>query len=80
MFFKQGNLPILSEQGKLLIDECGNIKLAADGNGCIYKSMKIDGVIDDMKKEELSGYLLELLIMHFLIWLIQYYLDLQLMI
>jgi UDP-N-acetylglucosamine/UDP-N-acetylgalactosamine diphosphorylase len=50
MFFKQGNLPILSEQGKLLIDECGNIKLAADGNGCIYKSMKIDGVIDDMKK------------------------------
>ena len=41
-FFNQGNLPLLSEEGKLLVDEEFNIKLAADGNGCIYKSMKND--------------------------------------
>lgn len=49
MFFEQGNLPLLGEDGKLLIDQNYNIKLAADGNGCIYKSMKNGGVIDDMK-------------------------------
>ena len=51
IFFVQGNLPLLSEDGKLLVDEDFNIKIAADGNGCIYKSMKKDGVIDDMKKK-----------------------------
>lgn len=49
-FFKQGNLPLISEEGKLLVDENLHIKYAADGNGCIYKSMRIDGILDDMKK------------------------------
>ena len=49
-FFKQGNLPLISEEGKLLVDENFHIKYAADGNGCIYKSMRIDGILDDMKK------------------------------
>jgi len=49
-FFKQGNLPLIDENGKLLVDENLHIKYAADGNGCIYKSMKIDGIIEDMKK------------------------------
>ncbi len=51
MFFKQGNLPLLSQEGKVLIDENFNIKLAADGNGCIYKAMKKDGVLNDMKSK-----------------------------
>ncbi len=50
-FFAQGNLPLLSEEGKVLIDENYNIKIAADGNGCIYKSMKNDGILDDMKQK-----------------------------
>ena len=50
-FFKQGNLPLVSEEGKLLVDENFHIKYAADGNGCIYKSMRIDGILDDMKKK-----------------------------
>ncbi len=50
-FFIQGDLPLLSEDGKLLIDENYNIKLAADGNGCIYKAMKKDGILADMKKK-----------------------------
>ena len=49
-FFKQGNLPLLSEEGKLLIDENYNIKIASDGNGSIYKSMKNEGILSDMKK------------------------------
>ena len=49
-FFKQGNLPLIDENGKLLVDENLHIKYAADGNGCIYKSMKTDGIIEDMKK------------------------------
>lgn len=58
-FFAQGNLPLLSEEGKVLIDENYNIKIAADGNGCIYKSMKNDGILDDMKQKALNGYLLD---------------------
>ena len=50
-FFKQGNLPLISEDGKLLVDENLHIKYAADGNGCIYKSMRIDGILDDMKQK-----------------------------
>ena len=50
-FFKQGNLPLISEDGKLLVDENLHIKYAADGNGCIYKSMRIDGILDDIKQK-----------------------------
>ena len=52
-FFNQGNLPLLSEDGKLLVDENYNIKIAADGNGCIYKAMAEDGIIDDMKDKNI---------------------------
>lgn len=50
-FFIQGDLPLLGEDGKILLDENMNIKLAAAGNGCIYQSMKQDGIIEDMKKK-----------------------------
>ncbi len=50
-FFNQGNLPLLNEDGKLMIDENYNIKIASDGNGSIYKSMKRDGIIDNMKEK-----------------------------
>ena len=50
MFFNQGNLPLLSEDGKILIDENYNIKVASDGNGSIYKAMDREGVLLDMQK------------------------------
>lgn len=53
-FFKQGNLPLLSEDGKLLVDENFNIKYAADGNGCIFKAMKQYGILDDMKNKNIK--------------------------
>ena len=51
IFFKQGELPMCSEEGKLLIDENGLIKEAADGHGGIFGSMKRNGIIDDMKQK-----------------------------
>ena len=54
MFFNQGNLPLLSEDGKILIDENYNIKVASDGNGSIYKAMDREGVLLDMQKRNIK--------------------------
>ncbi len=48
--FEQGELPLLNEQGKLLIGENGLIKEASNGNGGIFNSMLKKGVIADMEK------------------------------
>ena len=48
-FFKQGELPMCSEDGKLLIDENNRIKEAADGHGGIFESMRRNGIIFDME-------------------------------
>lgn len=48
-FFKQGELPMVSEEGKLLVDENNNIKEAADGHGGIFESMRRNGIIFDME-------------------------------
>ena len=48
-FFKQGKLPMLDTKGKILLNEKGEIKEAADGHGGIFQSMLRDGVIYDMK-------------------------------
>jgi len=50
IFFKQGELPMCSEDGKLLIDETGLIKEAADGHGGIFESLRKNNVIEDMEK------------------------------
>lgn len=49
-FFKQGEMPLLNKQGKLIIGENRHVKLASDGNGGIFYSMAKNGIIDDMKK------------------------------
>ncbi len=49
-FFKQGELPVLDEQGKLLFNKEGKINEAADGHGGIFTAMQKNGVIEDMKK------------------------------
>ena len=50
-FFKQGELPMLDTKGKILVGEDGLVKLAADGHGGIFYSMRREGVIEDMKKK-----------------------------
>lgn len=49
IFFKQGELPMIDTQGKVLINEDGFIKQAADGHGGIFESLRKNGVIFDMK-------------------------------
>lgn len=49
MFFVQGELPMIGEDGKILIDEKGMVKEAADGHGGIFEAMYKDGVLKDMK-------------------------------
>ena len=48
-FFKQGQLPMVDEQGKILLNEHGQIKQAADGHGGIFVSMRKNGIIYDMQ-------------------------------
>ena len=48
--FEQGKLPLITEQGKLLIGEDGLIKEASNGNGGIFNSMLKQGAISDMEK------------------------------
>ena len=50
MFFKQGELPMIDENGKLIIDEQGLIKEAADGHGGVFESLYKSGALEDMKK------------------------------
>lgn len=49
-FFIQNELPMVDVKGKILVDEKGLVKLAADGHGGIFEAMRNDGVITDMKK------------------------------
>eukprot|EP00033_Pygsuia_biforma_P002935 GCRY01003236.1.p1 GENE.GCRY01003236.1~~GCRY01003236.1.p1 ORF type:complete len:465 (-),score=150.62 GCRY01003236.1:8-1402(-) len=50
MFFKQGKLPILTTEGKIILQEPGKIASGPDGNGGIYRAMKEKGVLADMAR------------------------------
>jgi UDP-N-acetylglucosamine pyrophosphorylase len=52
--FKQGKAPLISTEGRLLIGKDKLIKEASDGNGSIYKSLKVDGMLDDMKNNNIK--------------------------
>ncbi|MBR3697885.1 MAG: UTP--glucose-1-phosphate uridylyltransferase [Clostridia bacterium] len=49
-FFIQGELPMISLNGKILMEENGYVKFAANGHGGTLSSMEKSGVIDEMKK------------------------------
>ncbi len=49
-FFIQGELPMVGEDGKILVDEKGMVKQAADGHGGIFEAMYKDGILKDMKE------------------------------
>ena len=53
-FFIQGQLPMVSEDGKILLNEEGRIKLAADGHGGIFKAMVDKGYLADMKSKNIK--------------------------
>lgn len=53
-FFKQGKLPIMNLDGKLLINKDGIIREASDGNGSIYPSLAKSGMLDKMKQQNVK--------------------------
>ncbi|KAI4500424.1 hypothetical protein M0802_004386 [Mischocyttarus mexicanus] len=46
--FKQGMIPCFTLNGKIILDEKHKISRAPDGNGGLYKALKIQGVLNDM--------------------------------
>lgn len=50
-FFKQGKLPMLDTNGKILLDENGMIKQAADGHGGIFEALRKNGILYDMREK-----------------------------
>ncbi len=50
-FFIQGKLPMIDTNGKILLDENGMMKQAADGHGGIFEAMRKNGILYDMKEK-----------------------------
>lgn len=50
MLFKQGELPLIDTNGKMLIGKDLKIKEASDGNGGVFSSLRITGMLADMKE------------------------------
>jgi UDP-N-acetylglucosamine pyrophosphorylase len=49
-FFMQGQLPMVDTEGKILINEDGLVKEAADGHGGIYEALVKNGMVDKMQE------------------------------
>ncbi len=49
VFFEQGVLPCISNDGKILLEAKGRVAVAPDGNGGIYQALVTSGVLADLK-------------------------------
>ena len=49
IFFAQGTLPCLTQNGQIIMENQYQCAMAPDGNGGIYPAMEKSGVLDDMK-------------------------------
>ena len=49
-FFKQGELPMVALDGKILLETDGTVKKAANGHGGTLKSLETNHILDDMKE------------------------------
>ena len=52
-FFTQGELPMLTEEGKMLVEN-GLIKTGADGNGGVFVALRKQKIIEDMKNKNIK--------------------------
>ncbi len=52
-FFTQGELPMLTEEGKMVVEN-GLIKTGSDGNGGVFTALKKQKIIEDMKNKNIK--------------------------
>lgn len=50
-YFKQGEIPLIDTNGKLLVDEKLNLRSASNGNGSIFSSMEEKGILTEMESQ-----------------------------
>ena len=53
-FFTQGKLPIIDLDGKLILKEPYLVKDASNGNGNVFKSMKYNGIVEDLEAHNIK--------------------------
>ena len=53
-FFIQGEMPMIDVNGKVLLNENGFIKQAADGHGGIFEAMFNNNIVKDMKENNIK--------------------------
>lgn len=53
-FFKQGELPMLDANGKVLMEKKWKIKEGPDGNGGIFEALKQNGIIDEINGQNIK--------------------------
>lgn len=49
-FFKQGQLPVVDDKGKIILKEKSCISVGANGNGGCFLALKESGALENMKK------------------------------
>lgn len=53
-FFAQGKLPLIDLDGKLILQEPYLVKDASNGNGNVFKSLKIHAIIEEFEKQNIK--------------------------
>jgi len=53
-FFKQGQLPLLDLNGKILLKSKSEIFKAANGNGGIFKALEDNAILDELKQNQVE--------------------------
>jgi len=54
VFFKQDRLPLMLENGKIAMKSKNEVNLAANGNGGVFSSLKSNGLLEEMKNNNVK--------------------------